>query len=64
MCPIGIISYFISENKPEDTNGCILVGLKRQQDFVNNSKRAMDLLMKKIIHLGGKKYKLNNKNKK
>ena len=36
-------------NKPDHSQGCILVGLKRQQDFVNNSKRAMDLLMKKII---------------
>jgi hypothetical protein len=49
-------------NKPEDTNGCILVGLKRQQDFVNNSKRAMDLLIKKIIHLGGKNINLIIKN--
>ena len=40
-------------NRPSDTSGCILVGLSSSQDFVNNSKDAMDLLMKEIINLGG-----------
>ena len=39
-------------NRPSDTSGCILVGLSSSQDFVNNSKDAMDLLMKEIINLG------------
>ena len=40
-------------NRPSDTRGCILVGLSSSQDFVNNSRLAMDLLMKEIINLGG-----------
>ena len=40
-------------NRPSDTSGCILVGLSSSQDFVNNSRLAMDLLMKEIINLGG-----------
>lgn len=50
-------------NKSSDSRGCVLVGLKRQQDFVSNSKLAMDLLMKELIHLGGENIKLIIKNK-
>ena len=50
-------------NSPKDTSGCILVGLKRQQDFVSNSRLAMNLLMKEIIYLGGEKINLIIKNR-
>jgi len=50
-------------NKAKDTSGCILVGLGSQQDFVSNSVLAMDLLIKEIIHLGGKNINLIIKNK-
>ena len=46
-----------------DTSGCILVGLGSQQDFVQNSTLAMDLLMKEIINLGGIKINLIIKNR-
>ena len=50
-------------NSAKDTSGCILVGLGTQQDFVQNSVLAMDLLMKEIINLGGTKINLIIKNK-
>ena len=50
-------------NTAKDTSGCILVGLKRKQDFVSNSTLAMDLLMKEIINLGGENINLIIKNK-
>ena len=50
-------------NKPKDTSGCILVGLGSQQNFVSNSRLAMDLLMKEIINLGGENINLIIKNK-
>ena len=50
-------------NKPEHTRGCILVGQTRQQDFVGNSRLAMDLLIKEIVNLGGENIKLIIKNK-
>ena len=50
-------------NSAKDTSGCILVGLGSQQDFVQNSTLAMDLLMKEIINLGGKNINLIIKNK-
>ena len=50
-------------NSPKDTSGCILVGLGSQQDFVQNSTLAMDLLMKEILNLGGTKINLIIKNK-
>ena len=50
-------------NTAKDSRGCILVGLKSQQDIVHNSTLAMDLLMKEIINLGGKNIKLIIKNK-
>ena len=51
-------------NTAKDTQGCILVGIKRQQDFVSNSILAMNLLMKEIFNLGEKnKIKLIIKNK-
>ena len=40
-------------NTAKDTRGCILVGLSREQNRVNNSKLAMDLLIKEILILGG-----------
>ena len=39
-------------NSPSETQGCVLVGLGTKQDYVNNSRLAMDLLMKEIISLG------------
>jgi hypothetical protein len=54
---------FHKGNKAEDSRGCILVGQKRQQDFVSNSSLAMDLLMQEIIYLGGENIKLIIKNK-
>ena len=50
-------------NTAKDTSGCILVGLKRKQDFVSNSTLAMNLLMKEIINLGGENINLIIKNK-
>ena len=50
-------------NSAKDTSGCILVGLGSQQDFVQNSTLAMDLLMKELINLGGKNINLIIKNK-
>jgi hypothetical protein len=50
-------------NTAKDTRGCVLVGLERQQDRVNNSQLAMDLLMKEIINLGGENINLIIKNR-
>ena len=50
-------------NRAKDTRGCILVGLGSQQDVVNNSVLAMDLLIKEILHLGGENINLIIKNK-
>jgi hypothetical protein len=50
-------------NKPSHSKGCILVGMTSQQDFVGNSTLAMDLLLKEIIHLGGKNINLIIKNR-
>ena len=50
-------------NTAKDSRGCVLVGQSRKQDFVGNSRLAMDLLMKEIIHLGGENIKLIIKNK-
>ena len=50
-------------NYPKDTSGCILVGLGSQQDTVNNSVLAMDLLIKEILNLGGENINLIIKNK-
>ena len=50
-------------NTAKDTRGCILVGLKRQHNLVENSRLAMDLLMKEIINLGGENINLIIKNK-
>ena len=50
-------------NTAKDTSGCILVGLGSQQDVVNNSRLATDLLMKEIINLGGENINLIIKNK-
>ena len=50
-------------NSAKDTSGCILVGTNRKQDFVSNSRLAMELLMKEILNLGGQKINLIIKNK-
>jgi len=50
-------------NFPSQTQGCILVGLGSQQDVVNNSVLAMDLLIKEILNLGGENINLIIKNK-
>ena len=50
-------------NFPSQTKGCVLVGLGTQQDVVNNSVLAMDLLIKEILHLGGENINLIIKNK-
>ena len=39
-------------NTSADTSGCILVGQTREQDRVNNSRLAMDLVIKEILNLG------------
>ena len=58
-------SYIIFHvgNKPSHTKGCILVGNGRKQDVVQNSRLAMDLLIKEIISLGGENINLIIKNK-
>jgi len=50
-------------NTAKDTSGCILVGSGRQQDVVENSRLAMDLLIKEILNLGGENINLIIKNK-
>jgi hypothetical protein len=50
-------------NTSADTSGCILVGQTREQDRVNNSRLAMDLVIKEIINLGGENINLIIKNK-
>lgn len=50
-------------NTSADTSGCILVGQTREQDRVNNSRIAMDLVIKEIINLGGENINLIIKNK-
>ena len=50
-------------NFPKDTRGCILVGVGAEQDRVNNSRLAMDLLVKEILNLGGTNINLIIKNK-
>ena len=54
---------FHIDNTAKDTRGCILVGLSREQDRVNNSKLAMDLLIKEILILGGENITLTIKNR-
>ena len=53
---------FHKGNTAKDTSGCILVGLSREQNRVNNSKKAMDLLIKEILILGGEDIELTIKN--
>jgi hypothetical protein len=50
-------------NSAKDTRGCILVGIGTEQDFVKNSRLAMELLVKEILNLGGTNINLIIKNK-
>ena len=50
-------------NTAKDTSGCILVGNGREQDAVENSRLAMDLVIKEILNLGGENINLIIKNK-
>ena len=50
-------------NTAKDTSGCILVGNGRKQDVVENSRLAMDLVIKEILNLGGENINLIIKNK-
>ena len=50
-------------NTAKDTSGCILLGNGRQQDIVENSRLAMDLVIQEIIYLGGENINLIIKNK-
>ena len=50
-------------NFPKDTKGCVLVGVGAEQDRVNNSTLAMELLVKEILNLGGTNINLIIKNK-
>ena len=50
-------------NTANDTSGCILVGNGRQHDVVENSRLAMDLVIKEILNLGGENINLIIKNK-
>jgi hypothetical protein len=50
-------------NTSKDTSGCILVGNGRKQNAVENSRLAMDLVIKEILNLGGENINLIIKNK-
>ena len=50
-------------NYPSQTQGCILVGNGREHNAVNNSRLAMDLVIKEILNLGGENINLIIKNK-
>ena len=50
-------------NKSSDSRGCVLVGIGTKQDYVENSRLAMELLMKEILNLGGTNINLIIKNK-
>ena len=61
--PDRSLILFHSGNTAKDTRGCVLVGIGTEQDFVKNSRLAMDLLMKEILNLGGTNINLIIKNK-
>ena len=61
--PDRSLILFHSGNTAKDTRGCILVGIGTEQDFVKNSRLAMDLLMKEILNLGGTNINLIIKNR-
>jgi hypothetical protein len=50
-------------NTISDSRGCVLVGLSREQNRVNKSRIAMELLIKEILILGGENIKLTIKNR-
>ena len=61
--PDRSLILFHSGNTAKDTRGCVLVGIGTEQDFVKNSRLAMELLVKEIINLGGTNINLIIKNK-
>jgi hypothetical protein len=61
--PDRSLVLFHTGNTAKDTRGCILVGIGSEQDFVKNSRLAMELLMKEILNLGGTNINLIIKNK-
>ena len=42
--------YIHIGNTPEDTEGCILVGMDRGKDFIGHSRNAYQLLYPAIVH--------------
>ena len=50
-------------NTAKDTSGCILVGNGRKHNVVENSRLAMELVIKEILNLGGENINLIIKNK-
>ena len=50
-------------NTPKDTKGCILVGMKRGENRIYDSRIAMDLLIKELLFLNKKKINLIIKRK-
>ena len=61
--PDRSLVLFHTGNTAKDTRGCILVGIGSEQDFVKNSRLAMELLVKEILNLGGTNINLIIKNK-
>jgi len=61
--PDRSLVLFHTGNSAKDTRGCILVGIGTEQDFVKNSRLAMELLVKEILNLGGTNINLIIKNK-
>ena len=50
-------------NTAKDTSGCIIVGNGRKHNVVENSRLAMELVIKEILNLGGENINLIIKNK-
>ena len=61
--PDRSLILFHAGNSAKDTRGCVLVGIGTEQDYVKNSRLAMELLMKEILNLGGTNINLIIKNK-
>jgi len=58
----GYVLFHVG-NSAKDTRGCVLVGIGTEQDYVKNSRLAMELLMKEILNLGGTNINLIIKNR-